>query len=229
MPTARDPHDATPPAPGGDGVRVVERGIASGQRARLAKAVALAIALACIAAVAWLWLGRPAVIDVRAQVRDAKGGPQEGVDLARAASALPQAQRNAGERAERPAPDDLAAYIRPGEDAPTMNEVIARLHAAGVREGLGAFNPPGTSPPMVGIAVPEDFPLPEGYVRHYQATDDGQRIEAILMFSPDYTFRDANGRVITLPDNLVVPPQYAPPGLAVRYITIPPPLSNGRP
>ena len=110
-----------------------------------------------------------------------------------------------------------------------MNEVIARLHAAGVREGLGAFNPPGTSPPLVGIAVPDDYPLPEGYVRHYQATDDGQRIEAILMFSPDYTFRDADGRVVQVPDNRVVPPQYAPPGLDIRYITIPPPLDPGRP
>ena len=69
-----------------------------------------------------------------------------------------------------------------------MAEVIDRLHQAGVYGGLGAFSPPGTRPPLVGLAVPEDFVLPEGYVRHYQATDDGQRIEPILMFSPDHQF-----------------------------------------
>lgn len=120
-------------------------------------------------------------------------------------------------------PDDLANYVSPGDRAPTMNEVIDRLHEAGIRTGLGAFNPPGTSPPLIGLAVPEDFPLPEGYVRHYQATDDGQRIEPILMFSPDFDFRDASGRPIPLPDNLVVPPHLAPPGLPLRPIEIPPP------
>ena len=54
--------------------------------------------------------------------------------------------------------------------------------------GGRAIPPPGTRPPLVGLAVPEDFALPEGYVRHHQATDDGQRIEAILMFSPDRQF-----------------------------------------
>ncbi len=67
-----------------------------------------------------------------------------------------------------------------------MNEVIDRLHQAGIRTGLGAFNPPGTRPPLIGLAVPEDFVLPPGYLRHHQATDDGQRIEAILMFDPDH-------------------------------------------
>jgi hypothetical protein len=116
---------------------------------------------------------------------------------------------------------DLADYVPPGE-VPTMGEVIDRLHAAGVHTGLGAFNPPGTSPPLVGLAVPEDFPLPEGYVRHYQATDDGQRIEPILMFSPDFEFLDANGKPIPIPANRVVPPEYAPRGLPVRRIEIPP-------
>ena len=229
MSNARNPHDASPPPPGGDGVRVVARGAGSGHRARVAKATALLIAIACVAAVAWLWLSRPASrADATAAVAMTRAG--DAIDLARdPATGLPRAEPAGQAEAPRPAPDDLAAYIRPGEEAPTMNEVIARLHAAGVREGLGAFNPPGTSPPLVGIAVPENYPLPEGYVRHYQATDDGQRIEAILMFSPDYTFRDANGRVIQVPDNRVVPPQYAPPGLDIRYITIPPPLHSGRP
>ena len=52
-------------------------------------------------------------------------------------------------------PDDLAAHAIPGEPAPTMGEVIEGLHRAGIRSGLGAFNPPGTSPPLVGPAVQE--------------------------------------------------------------------------
>jgi hypothetical protein len=117
----------------------------------------------------------------------------------------------------------LAAFVAPGEE-PTMTEVIDELHKAGIHTGLGAFNPPGTSPPLVGLAVPEDYPLPEGYVRHFQATDDGQRIEPILMYSPDFEFFDAAGRRIPIPANRVVPSNMAPPGLAIRLIDIPPPL-----
>lgn len=116
---------------------------------------------------------------------------------------------------------DLRDFIPPGQN-PTMGEVIEELHRQGIYEGLGAFNPPGTSPPMVGLAVPEDFELPEGYVRHYQATDDGQRIEPILMFSPDYDFYDENGQLIQIPDDRVVPPEMAPPGFPMREIEIPP-------
>ncbi|MBB5203083.1 hypothetical protein HNQ51_000376 [Inhella inkyongensis] len=127
---------------------------------------------------------------------------------------------------ERADPNDLAAHMPPGlrpEQAPTMGEVIAGLHRAGVRTGLGAFNPPGTSPPLIGLAVPENFELPPGYVRHHQATDDGQTIEPILMFAPDQVFYDAAGRPVTLPADRVVPPEWAPPGLPIRRIVLPPP------
>ena len=125
-------------------------------------------------------------------------------------------------------PNDLANYVAPGQ-APKMEEVIRRLNEAGVYSGLGAFNPPGTSPPMIGLAVPEDYVLPEGYVRHYQATDDGQRIEPILMYSPDFEFFDSNGVAIVIPENRVVPDNRAPPGLVIRPITIPEPLEPGGP
>ena len=118
---------------------------------------------------------------------------------------------------------DLADYINQGEQ-PTMADVIQRLQQAGVHTGVAAFSPPGTRPPLVGLAVPEDFPLPDGYVRHHQATDDGQRIEAILMFSPDRQFVDAAGRPIAVPKDRVVPPELAPPGLPVRRIVIPAPI-----
>jgi len=120
---------------------------------------------------------------------------------------------------------DLSDYINAGEK-PTMNEVIDRLHGAGVHTGLGAFNPPGTKPPLVGLAVPEDFALPPGYVRHYQATDDGQRIEPILMFAPDWQVLTADGRPVAMPKDRVVTPELAPPGLPIRRIVVPAPAEG---
>jgi hypothetical protein len=122
---------------------------------------------------------------------------------------------------------DIADYVNKGEK-PTMAEVIDRLHRAGEHGGLGAFPPPGTRPPLIGIAVPEDFQLPPGYVRHYQATDDGQRIEPILMFAPDHQLFDAANRPIAMPQDRVVPPELAPPGLPIRRIVVPAPTEPGR-
>jgi hypothetical protein len=90
--------------------------------------------------------------------------------------------------------------------------------------GIAVFPPPGTDPPKTGIVVPEDFELPEGYVRHYQATDDGELLSPILMFHPDYEFFDANGQPIELPEDLIVPPELAPPGLENEpLLEVPPP------
>jgi hypothetical protein len=104
-----------------------------------------------------------------------------------------------------------------------MKEVLDRLHAAGVHTGIGAFNPPGTKPPLMGLAVPPNFVLPDGYVRHHQTTDDGQDIEPILRYAPDRQFFDAAGHPITIPKDRVVPPELAPPGLPIRRIVIPAP------
>ncbi|QYF96126.1 hypothetical protein KY495_18180 [Massilia sp. PAMC28688] len=123
---------------------------------------------------------------------------------------------------------DLSSYLARGE-RPTMAQVIDGLHQRGIHSGLGAFLPPGTSPPLVGLAVPEDFALPKGYVRHHQATDDGQRIEAILMFAPDFQLTGPNGQPLAMPANRVVPPELAPPGLPIRRIVIPPPNDPNNP
>ena len=123
---------------------------------------------------------------------------------------------------------DLSSYVARGEN-PSMGEVIERLHQKGIYTGLGAFSPPGTSPPLVGLAVPEEFALPTGYVRHHQATDDGQRIEAILMFAPDFQLLDANNKPLPMPANRVVPPELAPPGLPIRRIAIPAPSPTPTP
>ena len=95
------------------------------------------------------------------------------------------------------------------------------LVAAGETEGIAAFPPPGTEPPKSGMVVPDDFVLPEGYVRHYQSSDDGTQLEPILMFSPDYEFIDENGQPVPLPADGVVPPDMAPPGLPLRWLDAP--------
>lgn len=120
-------------------------------------------------------------------------------------------------------PDDLASYFQPGDPEPTGAQVITALQDAGVRTGLGAFNPPGTSPPLEGLAVPEDFRLPDGYVRHHQVTDEGVPIEPILMFSPEFTLYDKHGKPIAMPENRVVPPELAPPDMPLRRVRIPKP------
>lgn len=119
-------------------------------------------------------------------------------------------------------PDDLASYVSPTDPEPTAGEVIQALHDIGDHTGIGAFNPPGTSPPLQGLAVPEDYILPPGYVRHYQVTDEGEPLEAILMYSPDLAVVEVDGRPMPVPEDRLVPPELAPPGLPIREITIPP-------
>jgi hypothetical protein len=161
-----------------------------------------------------------------APVVAAASAPSAAVAAPAAPAATPAIPRNRDPNGDQT--PDLSDYVNPGE-RPTMAHVIERLHQAGVHTGLGAFSPPGTRPPLLGIAVPEDFVLPEGYVRHHQATDDGQRIEAILMFAPDRQFFDAAGRPVEVPKDRVVPPELAPPGLPIRRVTIPAPAEPGRP
>lgn len=219
----------TPSAdPVGDGVRVVRR---EGPGARRGLFY-LALAAILVAGVA-VWLlsqSRPpsdtAGDDTMSPASDPSAPTPQAIDDAPASP--PATARRVADATGNDPMGDLSDYVPPGE-VPTMGEVIDRLHAAGVHTGLGAFQPPGTSPPLVGLAVPEDFPLPEGYVRHYQATDDGQRIEPILMFSPDFQFFDAAGNPVPIPADRVVPPEMAPPGLPIRRIEIPRPRDGGRP
>lgn len=123
-----------------------------------------------------------------------------------------------------PAAPALAGDSGSGREAPgevPAGEYIRKLNDAGVRSGIGAFPPPGTKKPLEGIAVPEDFELPPGYVRHHQTTDDGQPVEPILMYSPDHEFLDAEGRPLAIPEDRVVPADRLPPGLPNRRVRIP--------
>jgi hypothetical protein len=143
-------------------------------------------------------------------------------------SAEPQPEPEHAPEGDADPTRDLKSYVPRGAN-PSMPEVIERLHERGIFSGLGAFSPPGTRPPLVGLAVPEDFDLPKGYVRHHQVTDDGQTIEAILMFAPDFQLYDAANQPIAMPKDRVVPPELAPPGLPQRRIVIPAPREPARP
>jgi hypothetical protein len=231
--------NTSPSAKDGDGVRVIEHDSAGSRSALLYKLFALVMVVCVIAYLVTMLMQRSSdasntlsqqsvsdqaktdAIDENdiASSSSQAGNAQEGQFTARVAAVQLPASRD---------PNDLSYYIAPGQ-TPKMEEVIDRLHEAGIHTGIGAFNPPGTSPPMIGLAVPDDYVLPEGYVRHFQATDDGQRIEPILMYSPDFEFFDSAGQPIAIPDNRVVPNNRAPPGLVIRPIKIPEPLEPGGP
>lgn len=87
--------------------------------------------------------------------------------------------------------------------------------------GMALFPPMGTQPIQSGIVVPEDFELPPGYVRHYQVSDEGERLPPILMFSPDYEWVDAKGERVPIPEDGIVPPDMAPPGLPIVFLEVP--------
>lgn len=143
------------------------------------------------------------------------------------------ARRAAAPKAKAAEPDgdptqDLSDFIPPDQAQDlTAGELIDELHKRGIYEGIGAFPPPGTNPPVAGLEVPDDFELPEGYVRYFQATDDGQRIRPILMFSPDFEFFDADGNRVQIPENRIVPPEMAPPGFPIHAVEMPPKRDPG--
>jgi hypothetical protein len=94
-------------------------------------------------------------------------------------------------------------------------DAIEALRAAGITDGIAAFNPPGTDPPKAGVIVPEGVDLPEGYLRHYQTTDEGEALPPILLFHPDYDFYDDTGTRVDIPADGVVPPELVPPGIPI--------------
>jgi hypothetical protein len=115
-------------------------------------------------------------------------------------------------------PQAMPTPINHGEGDIDARDAIPALIAAGEQGGITLFPLPGTKPIKRGLIVPDDFELPEGYVRHYQATDDGQRVPAILMFHPDYEFVDGHGQPITVPSDRIVPPEQAPPGMPIEML-----------
>ncbi|MCE2945134.1 MAG: hypothetical protein ACK5XH_06815 [Lysobacteraceae bacterium] len=220
------PDDASPPDPGGDGVRITalpprRRG---GAR-RLGAAIGL---LVLLGGITFGTLLRPAPEPHVTTITTAPSSPEAtSTPVAREATTTPGLRwvpAVASDARPQPTPpvgadpNDLASYFRPGDPVPGGAAVIKALQQSGIRTGLGAFNPPGTMPLLAGLAVPPDFPLPEGYVRHHQVTDDGEPIEPILMFAPGAMLRDATGRMAPLPADRIVTPELAPPGLPLRWV-----------
>jgi hypothetical protein len=206
------PSDPSTPGPRADaaGVRLVE---ASAVR-RAAQLLLLGAALICLVATG-------AIVVIRLPHPAAQSAPAGGVpDLAATRpspdpSRPPAASRAKALRITRPAPAPPPAAGRPALEA---KDVIPGLIASGETGGIAVFPLPGTKPVKRGIVVPEDFALPEGYVRHYQMTDDGRQLPPILMFHPDYQFVDERGAPVPLPEDRVVPPDMAPAGLPIRML-----------
>jgi hypothetical protein len=230
--------DTRKPRDDQDGVRVFESG---GRRTP----VIAAVAVVALAAVGALYLfsepGKQATSDVseplvaRQPVASVLAHPFRKPpaahvdDVGKPARRAPVSNSEGGrvpanpgsERVRAAAPDAAAAEEEPSQLESLAHGWIEGLRARGETGGIAAFPPPGTNPVKTGIVVPETFELPEGYVRYYQVTDDGRRLEPILMFSPDYEFLGDNGQPIALPKDGIVPPDMAPPGLPVRMLEIP--------
>lgn len=127
---------------------------------------------------------------------------------------------------EAPAP--VAAAPRPGRPAPAPPtaapapppQEVTQIPPSGPT-GIALFPAPGTKKLKRGIMVPEGFELPPGYVRHYQTTDDGQRLPAILMFHPDFTPKGSDGQPVPMPPDRIVPPELAPKGMPIQVFTPP--------
>ena len=221
----------SPPLSGGDGVRITEHESGGSQSGGFYKALALILVGCFIGYLITMASDRTASgVDTTGSATGTPGARAANGSDGAASAAITTGDRQLTGR-PMPAignsndPNDLANFYVPGQPAPTGKEVIEELNKAGIHTGIGAFPPPGTSPPLIGLAVPDDYVLPKGYVRHFQATDDGQRIEPILMYSPDFEFFDSAGRRIEIPPDRVVPPEMAPPGLPLRPIEIPPPIN----
>lgn len=196
----------------GDGVtRVEER---SGG-ATLFIGLGLVLACACLVLVVWVFFVPSPEQRSRSAVAQASD-PNERASSRRGGSAM-GASGHAGE------------FL---VDTPSEIPSDEPLEGAGASDtgqsGIKLFPPPGTKPIKRGILVPEDFELPPGYLRHYQSTDDGQQVPAILMFHPDYKPLDRHGAPVSLPSDRVVTPELAPPGLPIKFLEVPKVRAQGQ-
>jgi hypothetical protein len=213
-PRANRSASATSRAPrAGGGVRVVA---AAATRKRVWIAAAT-LALGGAALVAWLAWPR---------ANELMSAPPEPPPVAHAVAApgeAPESEARAKRRAQArripesaPAPAEAPPGEPPARDDPTVG-----FGPPGERTGMALFPPMGTKPIKIGIVVPDDFEVPEGYVKHFQATEDGELLPAILLFHPDYEWVDETGAAIALPADRVVPPELAPPDLPIRMLEVP--------
>jgi hypothetical protein len=208
-----------------DGVRVIATG---GARAVVWLGVVVAGIVVAATVVAVLVIRRTPE-SPRPAVTAAPGADPPSVTVARpaapaaAAPAAAAPDRRIAASRRRPAASAPAPARVPAPSEPEFGarDLIGALRDGGETEGIAAFGLPGSDPVKPGIVVPDGFELPEGYVRHYQVTDEGEALPAILMFHPDYEFVDERGVPVAVPADRVVPPELAPPGLPIRMLEVP--------
>jgi hypothetical protein len=162
----------------------------------------------CLGACLWL-LSAPAGEDVEEVAFAPAPAPAPAPTAARA--------RPPRREAHSPVMADLARPELPPEEEP----MAPPLFESSGEGGLAVFPARGTKPVLRGLVVPDDFEVPEGFVRHFQTSEEGERLEAILLFHPDATPRDRQGNQVPMPANRVVPPELAPPGLPLRFLHVP--------
>ncbi len=205
----------------GDGVRIATDPAARAIVRWLAAGVALLVVLVV-----------GAIVAIRAST-----GPRRSTDARPAADLTPApgidtpVARTTAPAPVAPTPAPTAAHASPKPPPPTppfdrdppaeKPAPMFRFAKPGEKAGVGLFPPQGTKPIKRGLVVPDDFALPPGYVRHYQTTDDGRQLPAILMFHPDYQPVDAEGHPIPVPADRIVPPEMAPPGLPHQMLDVP--------
>lgn len=118
--------------------------------ARRRSGLALLLALACAAGLRFLWaplLTSPGLAPVAPQPVAAA------VSMAAPLLSVPRTRTTPVPEGDADPTRDLGSYLARGEN-PRVSQVIAQLHQRGIHAGLGAFSPPGTTPPLVGLAVP---------------------------------------------------------------------------
>ncbi|PTL85443.1 hypothetical protein [Vitiosangium sp. GDMCC 1.1324] len=198
--------------------RVDRDGVTHIQRKRTGNGVwivglALGFTVVCLLLSAWL-VSSPGPVADTAEAAPVRVAENTSPPPSRPA---PKVTTPAPQPATQPQPQGT-----PAQAEPTPQQAPATPEAApsGPAEGINLYRP-GTKPIKQGIVVPEDFELPPGYVRHYQATDNGERVKPILMFHPDYKPVDSNGKPVELPSNRVVPPEMAPPGMPIEILDVP--------
>ncbi|MBU8898457.1 hypothetical protein DRW03_18035 [Corallococcus sp. H22C18031201] len=168
----------------------------------------LVFTVACLVLSGWLMSSTP-------EVEASPPIAQEPLPVERLPEPAPYVARAQVPPPSRPAPQVAA----PAVEAPSEPPAPQAAPYTGPT-GMGLYQR-GTKPLKRGILVPEGFELPPGYMRHYQATDDGERVAPILMFHPDYKPLDANGQPLALPENRVVPVEMAPAGMPIQMLELP--------
>jgi hypothetical protein len=130
------------------------------------------------------------------------------------------ARRIAAPTSESPPTDPAPARAAQPVEPPSREDAPFSMGKPGETSGIKLFPAMGTKPTKIGIVVPDDFELPEGYVRHFQAGEDGELLPAILLFHPDFEWVDDAGEPIPLPPDRVVPPELAPPGMPIEMLEV---------